>query len=300
MPLSEVTLINEYLDYIKFQKRFSRHTLLSYNTDLEAFFEYIKVQFGPVTLTGISPAFVRSWLASLKEKGLSSKTVNRKISTLRSFFKYQLKMGTVKSSPMVSIKALKVSRRLPSFIAGKDLNTLFDHVEFPDSWQGKTDKLLLKIFYFTGIRLSELINLKDGDVDVVNCVLKVLGKGQKHRIVPVKPSLLQEIRAYIADKSSLSQDAIPTLLCNEKGAKLYDKYVYRVVKKYLGKVSPNERKSPHILRHSFATHLTNNGAEINAVKELLGHASLASTQIYTHNSIEQLKEIYRMSHPKSK
>lgn len=300
MLLSEVTLINEYLDYIKFQKRFSRHTLLSYNTDLEAFFKYITVQFGTSTPEDISPAFVRSWLASLKEKDLSSKTVNRKISTLRSFFKYQVKMGTVKSSPMVSIKALKVSQRLPSFIAGKDLNTLFEHVEFPETWQGKTDKLLLKIFYFTGIRLSELINLKDSDVDVVNCVLRVLGKGQKHRIIPVKPSLLQEIRAYIRDKSSLSQDEISTLLCNEKGAKLYDKYVYRIVKKYLGMVSPNERKSPHTLRHSFATHLTNNGAEINAVKELLGHASLASTQIYTHNSIEQLKDIYRISHPKSK
>ena len=299
MPLSEVSLINDFLDYIKFQKRFSRHTILSYSTDLKAFFEYVNQEFEPSSLEEIKPSLIRSWLASLKEMELSSKTVNRKISTLRSFFKYQLKLGALKSSPMIPIKSLKTSRRLPSFIAGKDLHTLFDHVEFPQTWQGKTDKLLLKIFYFTGIRLSELINLKDNDVDVVNCVLKVLGKGQKERIVPISPSLLQEIRLYIRDKSSLGQNQIAPLLCSEKGKALYPKYVYRIVKKYLGMVSSNERKSPHILRHSFATHLTNNGAQINAVKDLLGHASLASTQVYTHNSIDKLKEIYRLSHPKS-
>ncbi len=199
---------------------------------------------------------------------------------------------------MSAISALKVSKRLPSFIGDKDMSTLFNYVDFPETWDGKTNRLLLQIFYSTGMRLSELINLKESQVDKSNGVIKVLGKGNKERILPVNNKLLIDIDNYIADKK-LTGQLSNFLLVNKKGRNLYPRYVYRVVKQYLGVVSTNERKSPHVLRHSFATHLTNNGADINAVKELLGHASLASTQIYTHNSIEKLREVHKFSHPKS-
>ena len=283
MPATEIYPIQEFLNYLTFQKRYSQHTITSYKNDLFAFFDFIIVQYNYTSLGEISPSIVRSWLASVKESKASSKTINRKISTLKSFFKYQLRMKNVVVSPLASINSVKISKRLPSFVDQEDINTLFEHVAFPDTWEGKTDFLLLNIFYNTGIRLSELINLKETQVDRSNGVIKVLGKGNKERILPINNKLLNEIGTYISDKKIfIEQLSTGVLLINKKGKKLYPKYVYRVVKKYLGTVSTNERKSPHVLRHSFATHLTNNGAEINAVKELLGHSSLASTQIYTH------------------
>ena len=300
MPATEIYPIQKFLNYLTFQKRYSQHTITSYKNDLFAFFDFIIVQYNYTSLGEISPSIVRSWLASVKESKASSKTINRKISTLKSFFKYQLRMKKVSVSPLAFINSVKISKRLPSFVDQEDINTLFQHVAFPDSWEGKTDFLLLNIFYNTGIRLSELINLKETQVDRSNGVIKVLGKGNKERILPINNKLLNEIGTYISDKKIfIEQLSTGVLLINKKGKKLYPKYVYRVVKKYLGTVSTNERKSPHVLRHSFATHLTNNGADINAVKELLGHSSLASTQIYTHNSIEKLKDVYKLSHPKS-
>jgi integrase/recombinase XerC len=201
---------------------------------------------------------------------------------------------------MASILSLKISKSLPSFIQQNDINTLFNYVEFPKTWEGKTERLLLAIFYYTGIRLSELINIKELHVDKSNSTLKVLGKGNKERIIPINNQFINEVNDYILQKKVyFPQASNGFLLINKKGKKLYPKYVYNVVKKYLGTVSTNERKSPHVLRHTFATHLTNNGADINAIKELLGHSSLASTQIYTHNSIEKLKEVHRQAHPKS-
>ncbi|MEO6219883.1 MAG: tyrosine-type recombinase/integrase [Ginsengibacter sp.] len=292
--------IQNFLNYLTFQKRYSRHTIISYQNDLSAFFDFIIVQYNYVNLDEISPPIVRSWLASVKEMKASSRTINRKISTLKSFFKYQLKMKSIIASPMTSINSVKISKRLPSFIEQKDVNILFQYVQFPDTWEGKTDRLLLEIFYNTGIRLSELVNLKKLDIDKSNSIIKVLGKGKKERILPVNNKLLTEVDNYLsAKKLTLQDQSSDFLLVNRKGKKLYSKYVYRVVKKYLGMVSTNAGKSPHVLRHSFATHLTNNGADINAVKELLGHSSLASTQVYTHNSIEKLKDVYKLSHPKS-
>lgn len=300
MLTTETYPIQEFLNYLSFQKRYSQHTIISYKNDLSAFFDFIIVQYNYISLGEISPSIVRSWLASVKENNASSKTINRKISTLKSFFKYQLKMKKIAVSPMSAINSVKISRRLPSFIEQKDMSSLFQHIDFPETWEGKTDRLLLQIFYNTGIRLSELINLKASQVDKGNSVIKVLGKGNKERILPVNNKLLNEVDSYISAKKPFLQDLpVDFLLVNEKGKKLYAKYVYRVVKKYLGAVSTNERISPHVLRHSFATHLTNNGADINAIKELLGHSSLASTQIYTHNSIEKLKDVYKLSHPKS-
>ncbi|MEO8111385.1 MAG: tyrosine-type recombinase/integrase [Ginsengibacter sp.] len=300
MQPTETYPIQEFLNYLTFQKRYSPHTIISYQNDLSAFFDFIIVQYNYISLAEISPSIVRSWLASVKENKASSKTINRKISSLKSFFKYQLKNDKIKSSPMAAISSVKVSKRLPSFVEQKDIEFLLSDIEFPDTWEGKTNRLLLQIFYNTGIRLSELINLKESQVDKSNGAIKVLGKGNKERIIPAGNQLLNEIAAYVSDKKAMFPGYEPDVLfLNEKGKGLYSKYVYRVVKKYLGSVSTNERKSPHILRHTFATHLTNNGADINAVKELLGHSSLASTQVYTHNSIEKLREVYNQSHPKS-
>ncbi len=300
MRTTETYPIQEFLNYLTFQKRYSRHTIISYQNDLSSFFDFIIIQYNFLSLTEISPPVVRSWLASLKENKSASKTINRKISSLKSFFKYQLKLKKIKASPMAAINSVKISKRLPSFIEQKDINNLFQHTDFPDTWEGKTDHLLLQIFYNTGIRLSELVNLKESQVDKSNGIIKVLGKGNKERILPVNNKLLAEVHDYLLAKKVLIHDISSVfLLVNKKGKNLYPKYVYRVVKKYLGTISTNERKSPHVLRHSFATHLTNNGADINAIKELLGHSSLASTQIYTYNSIERLKDVHKLSHPKS-
>ncbi len=300
MPLSEIYPIQEFLNYLTFQKRYSRHTVISYQNDLSGFFDFLVLQYDSMSLSEINGSVVRSWLASLKKEKTTSKTINRKISTLKSFFKYNLKMNSIEYSPMTSVSSLKISRRLPSFIEQKDINTLFKYVDFPDTWEGKTNHLLLMIFYETGIRLSELINLKESQIDKSNSIIKVLGKGNKERLIPVNNKLLTEIGNYVSEKKIFFKD-VPGihLLVNKKGKNLYPKYVYNIVKQYLGSVSTNERKSPHVLRHSFATHLTNNGADINAIKELLGHSSLASTQIYTHNSIEKLKEVHKLAHPKS-
>ena len=292
--------IRSFLDYLKFQKRYSQHTVISYENDLTAFFSFLNVQFDESSVKDIKPTYIRTWLASLKNDEISSKTINRKISTLRSFFKYQLKQELIQVSPMATITAPKIGKRLPQFVDKKDIKTLFDHVEFPDNWTGRTERLLLQILYNTGIRQAELIGLKESQLDGQKGVIKVLGKGSKERIVPVSNTLMQELQSYAAAKRVKFTDAEKVcLLVNEKGKKLYPKYVYNVARKYLSLVTTIDKKSPHILRHTFATHLTNNGADLNAVKELLGHSSLAATQIYTHNTIEKLKDVFKKAHPKA-
>ena len=300
MCLTETYPIKEFLNYLTFQKRYSKHTIISYQNDLTGFFDFIFLQYQSIPLKEISAPMVRSWLATLKENKAASKTINRKISSLKSFFKYQLKMKEIEVSPMSTTTALKVNRRLPSFIEQKDINTLFTDIDFASTWEGKLNFLILELLYQTGIRLSELINLKEQHIDTNTNTIKVLGKGNKERIIPVNNQLLQLIDQYITEKRiQFPESSNVYLLISKKGKMLYPKYVYNMVKFNLGRVSTNERKSPHILRHSFATHLTNNGAQINAIKELLGHSSLAATQIYTHNSIEKLKEVHKLAHPKS-
>jgi integrase/recombinase XerC len=266
---------------------------------LNSFFEFLFLEYKITDLKEITASIVRTWLASLKENKCSSKTVNRKISSLKSFFKYQLKIKNLSISPVAAIASLKVSRKLPSFIQEKDLNSLLKHDYFPGTFAGKTDFLIFEILYQTGIRRNELIQLKESDVDKSLGMIKVLGKGNKERFIPVSIQLLNIIDEYILEKRKELSEVEDFLLVNKKGEKLDPKYIYNVVKENLSRVSTNERKSPHILRHTFATHLTNNGAEINAIKELLGHSSLAATQIYTNNSIEKLKEVYKQAHPKS-
>lgn len=288
-----------FTDYLQFEKRYSQHTIVSYKTDLEQFFQFLKSQYDSPPLEKITAGYVRSWLAEMRTEKLGTKSLNRKISSLKSFFKHQMKVAGLKQSPMTTIVAPKVNKRLPSFVAEKEMEALKNYDGFPDSWKGKTDRLLLNIFYNTGLRLSELVGLKEHHIDFSNLQIKVLGKGNKERIIPVSQQLMAEINGYINDKGKeFPSNVLPELFLNSKGKTLYHKYVYLVVKQNLGTVTTLKKKSPHVLRHTFATHLTNNGADLNAVKELLGHSSLAATQIYTHNTIEKLKDVYKKAHPR--
>jgi integrase/recombinase XerC len=290
-----------FLEYLKFEKRYSQHTIRSYQDDLTFFFDYLVITFGEISVPDIKSTFIRSWLAKQKEEGASSKTLNRRISTLRSFFKYQLRQQVITVSPMTTIVTPKQSKRLPVYVEQKDTEVLFQHVEFPDTWEGLMNKMILELLYCSGMRLSELIALKETQADVVKGNLKILGKGNKERIVPLSDEMKDSLKTYLKQKADKFEGQVLTdhLLVNEKGKKLYPKYVQVVVKKYLSLITTIEKKSPHVLRHTFATHLMNNGAELNAVKELLGHSSLAATQIYTHNTIEKLKDIHKKAHPKA-
>lgn len=300
MPQPLQTYISEFLQYLQFQKRYSRHTIVSYETDLSDLDRFLTDTYGSMELEEIRATIIKTWLASLKEAGHSSRTINRKISSLKSFFKYHIKKGNLAASPMSVISNPKVPKKLPQFVDKKDMELLFSHVAFPDDWEGATERLILQVFYNAGIRQAELIQLQDGHFDKHNSHIKVLGKGNKERVIPVSNELSTAISHYISRKRETFPEAgHHFLLVNKKGNKLNPRYVYNVVKKYLSLVTTIDKKSPHILRHSFATHLTNNGADLNAVKELLGHSSLAATQVYTHNTIEKLKEAYKKAHPKA-
>lgn len=294
--------IQPFIEYLQFEKRYSPHTLLAYKDDLEEFTVYLVKAFDMENpaLSEISGSMVRSWLAALKEEKKSARTINRKISSLKSFFKYHLRRGNLEKTPMSSVTAPKVSKRLPQYVEQQDMGNLMNKVEFPDTWKGHTDKLLLSVFYNTGMRLSELVNLKENQVNAAGNTLKILGKGNKERLVPVGGELIAALQHYMKEKRvQLEAPDTIYLLVNEKGRKLYAKSVYLSVREWLNTVTTIDKKSPHVLRHTFATHLMNNGADLNAVKELLGHASLAATQIYTHNTIEKLKDIYKKAHPKA-
>lgn len=290
--------IQSFLDYLQFEKRYSIHTIEAYRNDLEQFFLFLADTFDSPEISKILPTFIRTWLASLKSDDISSKSINRKASSLKSFFKYQMKMGKLEVSPMVTVHTPKISKRLPEFVLEDDMQTLFYHVEFPDDWKGKTERLVLLLFYSTGMRLTELITIKEGDVDFSKSQIKVLGKGNKERIVPISAEMKDSLKEYVAEKSVVIE-GITNLFTDEKGKALQQRKVYTFVNQYLSTITTIKKKSPHILRHSFATHLMNNGASLNAVKELLGHSSLASTQVYTHNTIDKLKDVFNKAHPKA-
>jgi integrase/recombinase XerC len=292
--------IQSFIDYLKFEKRYSVHTVISYQTDLTAFFDFLHIQFGELRLKDISHSFVRSWLADLKGKGITSKSITRKISTLKSFFKYHLKTGDLETTPMANVISPKISKRLPVFIKEKDTERLIESLtESTEDWKTLNAKMLIIFFYNTGMRLSELINLREKHLDLGRLQIKVLGKGNKERIIPVSKDLVKNIEDYRQLKKKEFEKTEDVLLVTENGKKLYPKYAYLLVRQWLAGAGTLDKKSPHVLRHTFATHLMNGGASLNAVKELLGHSSLASTQIYTHNSIEKLKNVYKKSHPKA-
>lgn len=312
--MSEVLhpVANRFLAYIRLEKRYSAHTATAYQQDLTQFFIFLRSQYGDVSLSGISHSHVRTWLAWLMEEGMIAKSVNRKISTLKSFFKYAMRHGEITVSPMTKVTAPKIGKRLPGFIDEKGMQAVEDNRSlrrgqenepiFGEDLEGRTHRMIFELLYHTGIRLSELINLQERHVDTGNLTIKVLGKGNKERIIPISIVLKDEIGAYrvMRRKELESYDSEVLLVNPRSGKKLYPRYVYNVVRGYLTdhQITTLSRRSPHILRHTFATHLTNNGADLNAIKELLGHSSLASTQVYTHNSIEKLREAYRKAHPK--
>lgn len=290
--------VNAFLAYLQLEKRYSMHTITAYSNDLVQFFDFIETQYEAIPLTQITGSMVRTWLASMKETELTGKTLNRKISSLKSFFKYQIQQGTLSKSPMETVISPKVSKRLPAFVAERDMEQLLVNLAFAEGWKGLTEKLVIQLFYATGMRLSELIGCKEQQLDVSKRVIKVLGKGNKERILPISQALAQDLASYIKEKPQAA-NGNPILFVNENGKSLQPRAVYSFVKYYLSQVTTLQKKSPHILRHSFATHLMNNGADLNAVKELLGHASLAATQVYTHNTIEKLKEDFSKAHPKA-
>lgn len=286
--------LEDFINYIKSEKRFSNHTITSYETDLNQFFNFIQLEYQITKPQDVSFKLIRNWISSLLENNLKSTSVNRKISSLKSYYKFLLVSNYVDTNPTLKLISPKSSKRLPVFVEKDNMDSLFDKDFFEDSYEGKRDKLIIELFYFTGMRLSELINIKTSDIDKVNSQIKVIGKRNKERLIPITFNTLKDLNEFIN-----FYEIENFLFADGNGKKLYSKKVYRIVNKYLTKISSIKKKSPHVLRHSFATHMLNNGADINAIKEILGHSNLSATQIYTHNSIKKLKNVHKQAHPKA-
>ena len=289
-----------FKDYLILEKKYSPHTLAAYTKDLERFFDFVTKQYDLDSLLAVNYSMVRSWIVHLVDTGISNSSINRKISSLKTYYKFLLKTGQISETPLATHRALKVATKVQipfSQTEVEDVLELFDHA---NDFETLRDKLIVELFYSTGIRRAELIGLRLSDVSEIQKTIKVLGKRNKERIIPLLPSVLGTIAKYKIFREALPDlGASKTLLVTSKGNAIYETLVYRVITRYFSEISLKVKKSPHILRHSFATHLLNQGAELNAVKELLGHASLASTQVYTHNSIDTLKKVYKNTHPRN-
>ena len=291
--------IQSFLNLIKFEKRYSANTLRAYGDDLTVFFQFIKAQFDVDQPSQITTSMIRSWLAALTLQKVQPRSINRKISSLKSFFKHCLIQGELTKNPVKTLQVLKTKKRLPSYVEQEQMQDLLEKKVFPNTYNGHFEYLVVALLYFTGMRVSELVNLKETNIDQKRLQFKVLGKGNKERIIPMHPTLASSIDVYLKMRNEeFKEQAFTQLLYTGKGRAVSTRQVYDIVKKHLSTVTTAEKKSPHVLRHSFATHLTGNGAELNAVKELLGHSSLAATQVYTHNSIERLRDIHKKAHPK--
>jgi len=292
--------LKDFLDYLIHEKRYSKHTITSYSTDISQLIQFAELQYEIKEIDRIKHQIIRSWIVELMQSGQKEKSINRKISSVRSFFNYLRKNDVVNKNPMQKILAPKIPKRLPSVIREDHLHKLFDkNIENMDFYNQR-DLMIVEMLYCTGMRRIELIGLEDVNVDLHQNKLKVLGKGNKERYIPLSDQLMTQIKNYIEARNEFfEKELFPALFVTNQGKRLYPKFVYNLVTRILAKVSTASKRSPHVLRHSFATHLTNNGADINAIKSLLGHANLGATQIYTHNSIEKLKEVYQKSHPKA-
>jgi len=288
----------EFLDHLKYERRYAEHTLISYKNDLRQLREYLDSFDEEVGLHEIQTYHIRNWIVDMMDRDYAVRSIQRKLSTLKSFFRYVRKKGLRKDNPVSVIITPKASKRLPQFVDHKGMKELFgDKDLFSDDLMGLRDELLLILFYSTGMRLSELIELKEVDFDEENRVIRVLGKRNKERLIPTTKELERLIKHYLEEKHKIHGRS-EHLLALEDGKKLYPKFVYRKVNEYLGRVTTLSKKSPHVLRHTFATHMLENGAELQSIKEILGHASLAATQVYTHNSIDRLKKIHTQAHPR--
>jgi integrase/recombinase XerC len=293
--LGNITLIKNFLDYLTIEKRYSVHTTVSYKNDLNQFNLYLSESYSGIEFQKVEMIHVRSYMVHLLESKLAKSTVARKVSSIKSLYKFMKKEQLISSSPIQLLETPKLDSRLPVFLKEEEVVNLFEEFKFEDSFSGKRDKMILYLFYQTGIRLSELIGLKD--VDVRNGELKVLGKRNKERIIPLSNNIQPLIDQYLNLKDELGFKK-KYFFVTDKGNKLYEKFVYRKVNHYLSIVSSKQKKSPHILRHTFATHMLNNGADLNSIKEILGHENLSATQVYTHNTFQKLKSIHKQSHPR--
>lgn len=293
-------MIDTFLKYLQSEKRLSPNTLSAYDTDLHQLLEYLQKSFSLTEVTAADYTMVRSWIVFLVESGIEASSVNRKIACMRTFFKFLLARGVITKDPMTRINILKAKKRLPSFVREEDMVNLLDNNTFPDTLEGWRDRLILEIFYGTGIRLSELISLKEQSIDFQKRTIKVLGKRNKERMIPFSVGLVSIIKGYIAVRNrEVETKEHGILLVRSNGEPCYPAMVYKIVKVHLSRFPSVERRSPHVLRHTYATHLLNKGADLNAVKDLLGHTSLAATQVYTHNSVEKLKKVFDQAHPKA-
>ena len=293
--MGNITLIKNFLDYLTIEKRYSVHTTVSYRNDLNQFNLYLSESYSGIEFQKVEMIHVRSYMVHLLESKLAKSTVARKVSSIKSLYKFMKKEQLISSSPIQLLETPKLDSRLPVFLKEEEVVNLFEEFKFEDSFSGKRDKMILYLFYQTGIRLSELIGLKD--VDVRNGELKVLGKRNKERIIPLSNNIQPLIDQYLNLKDELGFKK-KYFFVTDNGNKLYEKFVYRKVNYYLSMVSSKQKKSPHILRHTFATHMLNNGADLNSIKEILGHENLSATQVYTHNTFQKLKSIHKQSHPR--
>lgn len=286
--------------YLRYERRYSDHTVRSYTNDLEQFSVYLTAQLGMTDEIGLKHFHVRSWIVHLMQDNYTAKTVNRKISTLKSYFKYLKKSGHIKSNPTAKVIAPKIAKRLPVVVREERIEDLLDREIDQNDFESVRNQLVIDLLYTTGIRRSELINLKESDINYSLRHIKVLGKGNKERIIPISHKLIESIKLYLELKESEQLNESKFLITTSKGKKSYPKLIYNIVHAQLSTVSTVKKRSPHILRHSFATHLANQGAELNAIKEIMGHANLSATEIYMHNSIDRLRSVYQNAHPKSK
>jgi integrase/recombinase XerC len=291
-------MVESFLQYLHSEKRFSDHTVLAYGNDLRQFSSYLEDQYDIENLDEVNDKIVRSWMVQLSDLGLSARSVNRKLSTLKSFYRFAKKNGYNNRNPLENVIGPKQEQRLPEFIEEKEMRNLFSEIKFDSTFKGLRDKLILDLFYQTGMRLSELIGITMKDIQFSQKLLKVLGKRNKERLIPLHDGMLKEIEDYNLKRQAFVIDGEDALILNNKGIKCNEKFVYRIVNSYLSNVTLTTKKSPHIIRHTFATHMLNRGADLNTIKEILGHANLAATQVYTHNSIDKLKSIYKQAHPK--
>lgn len=292
-------LIEKYIKYLRYEKNFSLHTEISYSTDLQQFFDFLKEHFSETDINSVDSDIIRLWIVSLMEAKISARSVNRKLSTLKSFYKYLLKIGEININPVKKITGPKIPKPIPAFVNTTDMDEILDDINFDKSFESLRDQIMIELFYATGIRRAELIGLKDTDIDFSNETIQVTGKRNKQRIIPFSDGMKILLEEYISTRNKEVEATSGYFFVRDNGKQLYPMLVHRIVNDHLKQVPTLSKTSPHVLRHSFATSMLNNGADINAVKELLGHSSLAATEIYTHTSFEELKKIYNKAHPRA-